>query len=289
MPIRTILTLLVAAVLGVAAVLLTRNYLGHQRANIVQTQAQGMSTVVVAAQPLARGVLLTPSVLKVASYPTSAVPAGAFSTIQQATAGGDRRALRNLAANEPILPDRITAPGGRASLSAQLTPGMRAVTFRSNDVAGVAGFVLPGDRVDVMLTRTVSGGAGGQDNTITQVVAGNVKVLGIDQVVNETMDKPTVAKAITLELTPDQAQALPLAESLGTVSLALRHISDELPLTRTVTTVSDLGAGPYRAAPVYRAAAATPMGTIRHAVAHAIGSTVKVTRGVETTSYSVGN
>jgi pilus assembly protein CpaB len=164
---------------------------------------------------------------------------------------------------------------------------MRAVTFRSNDVAGVAGFVLPGDRVDVMLTRSVSGG-GGEDNTITQVVAGNVKVLGVDQAVDEHMDKPTIAKAITLELTPDQAQALPLAESLGSVSLALRHISDELPLSRTVTTVSDLGAGSYRAAPVYRAAATTPMATVRRAVAHAIGSTVKVTRGVETTSYSVG-
>jgi len=288
MPIRTILTLVVAAILGVAAVLLTRSYLGHQRVTAQDATAQGMTTVVVAAQPLARGVLLTPGVLKVATYPASAVPMGAFSTIQQVTAGGDRRVMRDLAANEPILPDRVTAPGGKASLSAQLTPGMRAVTFRSNDVAGVAGFVLPGDRVDVMLTRTVAGGAGGQDNTITQVVAGNVKVLGVDQVIDEHMDKPTVAKAITLELTPDQAQALPLAESLGSVSLALRHISDELPLTRTVTTVSDLGAGSYRAAPVYRAAATTPLGTIRHAVAKAIGSTVKVTRGVETTSYSVG-
>jgi pilus assembly protein CpaB len=288
MPIRTILTLVVAAILGVAAVLLTRNYLGHERAKVAQSGApEGMTTVVVAAQPLARGVLLTPGVLKVASYPSTAVPVGAFTNLQQLTAGGERRVLHNLSANEPIMPDSVTLPGGKASLSAQLTPGMRAVTFRSNDVAGVAGFVLPGDRVDVMLTRSVAGG-GGEDNTITQVVAGNVKVLGVDQAVDEHMDKPTIAKAITLELTPDQAQALPLAESLGSVSLALRHISDELPLTRTVTTVSDLGAGSYRAAPVYRAAATTPMATVRRAVAHAIGSTVKVTRGVETTSYSVG-
>jgi pilus assembly protein CpaB len=196
--------------------------------------------------------------------------------------------LHPLAANQPLLPDSVTLPGGRASLSSQLTPGMRAVTFRSNEVAGVAGFVLPGDRVDVMLTRTVAGG-NGQDNTITQVIAGDVKVLGVDQAVDENMDKPTVAKAITLELSPDQAQTLPLAESLGNVSLALRHISDDLPIRRTVTTVSDLGAGGYRAAPVYRAAApAAPMATIRHAVARAIGSTVKVTRGTETTSYSVG-
>lgn len=289
MPIRTIVTLVVAAILGVVAVLLTRTYLGHQRANVAQNgSTEGMATVVVASQPLARGVLLTPGVLKVANYPANAVPAGAFTSIQQVTAGGERRVLHPLAANQPLLPDSVTLPGGRASLSSQLTPGMRAVTFRSNEVAGVAGFVLPGDRVDVMLTRTVAGG-NGQDNTITQVIAGDVKVLGVDQAVDENMDKPTVAKAITLELSPDQAQTLPLAESLGNVSLALRHISDDLPIRRTVTTVSDLGAGGYRAAPVYRAAApAAPMATIRHAVARAIGSTVKVTRGTETTSYSVG-
>jgi pilus assembly protein CpaB len=289
MPIRTIVTLVVAAILGVVAVLLTRTYLGHQRANVAQNgAAEGMATVVVASQPLARGVLLTPGVLKVANYPANAVPAGAFTSIQQVTAGGERRVLHPLAANQPLLPDSVTLPGGRASLSSQLTPGMRAVTFRSNEVAGVAGFVLPGDRVDVMLTRTVAGG-NGQDNTITQVIAGDVKVLGVDQAVDENMDKPTVAKAITLELSPDQAQTLPLAESLGNVSLALRHISDDLPIRRTVTTVSDLGACGYRAAPVYRAAApAAPMATIRHAVARAIGSTVKVTRGTETTSYSVG-
>lgn len=290
MPIRTIATLVIAAFLGVLAVILTRNYLSHQRTTADQAAgAQGMTAVVVAAQPLARGVLLTPGVLKVANYPANSVPAGAFTSIQQVTVGGERRVLHPLAANQPLLPDSVTLPGGKASLSAQLTPGMRAVTFRSNDVAGVAGFVLPGDRVDVMLTRSISGGAGAQDSTITQVIAGDVKVLGIDQVIDEKTDKPAVAKAITLELSPDQAQALPLAESLGTVSLALRHISDDLPIRRTVTTVSDLGAGGYRAAPVYRAAApAAPLATIRHAVARAIGSTVKVTRGTETTSYSVG-
>ena len=289
MPIRTIVTLIVAAILGVVAVVLTRSYLSHQKGQVAGNgAAQGQVSVVVAAQPLARGVLLTPAVVKVANYPANAVPSGAFSSIQQVTLGGQRRVLHPLAANQPILPDSVTLPGGKASLSSQLTPGMRAVTFRSNDVAGVAGFVLPGDRVDVMLTRSVAG-ATGADSTITQVIAGNVKVLGVDQQVNENLDKPTVARAITLELTPDQSQALPLAESLGSVSLALRHISDELPVRRTVTTISDLGAGGYRAAPTYRAATpAAPLTTIRHAVARAMGSTVRVTRGTETTSYSVG-
>lgn len=275
MPIRTIITLVVAALLGLAAVLLTRSYLGREQAQQARTAAPVETvTVVVASQPIARGVALTPQLLKVAHFPKAYVPVGSFRTVQEATAGGVRRALRPIVANEPILPDRITGAGGRTSLSATMTPGMRAVTFRSNDIAGVAGFVLPGDRVDVLLTRSVSDGE--KDTTVTQVIANNIKVLGVDQDVNENMEKPTIARAITLEVTPQQGQALSLAQSLGTVSLALRHISDELPGGRLITTSSDLGGiRPRKAPPV-----AGPTGVP--------GRTVKVTRGTETSTYSVG-
>ena len=214
MPIRTILTLVVAALLGLAAVFLTRAYLGRQQAAEVKADVNaGTTTVVVASQPIGRGVALTPSVLKVAHFPREYVPVGSFRTVQEATAGGVRRALRPISANEPILPDRVTGAGGRANLSATMTPGMRAVTFRSNEVSGVAGFVLPGDRVDVLLTRTIAGAGGGQETTVTQVIANNIKVLGVDQEVNESLEKPTVANAITLEVTPEQGQALSLAQS----------------------------------------------------------------------------
>ena len=283
MPIRTIITLVVAALLGLAAVLLTRSYLGRQdRAAEVADVNAGMATVVVASQPIGRGVALTPSVLKVAHFPKEYVPVGSFRTVQEATAGGVRRALRPISANEPILPDRVTGAGGRANLSATMTPGMRAVTFRSNEVSGVAGFVLPGDRVDVLLTRTIAGAGGGQETTVTQVIANNIKVLGVDQEVNESLEKPTVANAITLEVTPEQGQALSLAQSLGTVALALRHISDELPAGRLITTSSDLGG--YRARP----AAAPPSGPVTGGTAAKGGRTVKVTRGTETSTYSVG-
>ena len=283
MPIRTILTLIAAALLGLVAVFLTRSYLARQdgAAEVADVNA-GTTTVVVASQPIGRGVALTPSVLKVAHFPNEYVPVGAFRTVQEATAGGVRRALRPISVNEPILPDRVTGAGGRTSLSATMTPGMRAVTFRSNDVAGVAGFVMPGDRVDILLTRSVEGGSGGQQTTVTQVIANNIKVLGVDQEVNESLEKPTVANAITLEVTPEQGQALSLAQSLGTVALALRHISDELPAGRLITTSSDLGG--YRARP----AAAPPSGPVTGGTAAKGGRTVKVTRGTETSTYSVG-
>lgn len=275
MPIRTIITLVVAALLGLAAVLLTRSYLGREQAQQARdTTPVETVTVVVASQPIGRGVALTPSVLKVAHFPKAYVPVGSFRTVQEATAGGVRRALRPIVANEPILPDRITGAGGRTSLSATMTPGMRAVTFRSNDIAGVAGFVLPGDRVDVLLTRS---GVGENDTTVTQVIANNIKVLGVDQQVNENLEKPTVARAITLEVTPAQAQALSLAQSLGTVSLALRHISDELPGGRLITTSSDLGGVRRPAPPVAGPAGGGPT-----------GRSVKVTRGTETSTYSIG-
>ena len=280
MPIRTILTLIAAALLGLVAVFLTRSYLARQdgAAEVADVNA-GTTTVVVASQPIGRGVALTPSVLKVAHFPKEYVPVGSFRTVQEATAGGVRRALRPISANEPMLPDRITGAGGRTSLSATMTPGMRAVTFRSNDVSGVAGFVLPGDRVDILLTRSVEGG-GDKEATLTQVIANNIKILGVDQEVSETLDQPTVAKAITVEVTPEQGQALSLAQSLGTVTLALRHISDEIPAGRLITTSSDLGG--------YRPRAATPPSGPVSGGATSGGKTVKVTRGTETSTYSVG-
>lgn len=289
MPIRTIATLAVAVLLGLVAVFLAQSWLGRQRQSDLQTAAMvGTVPVVVAAQPIARGVALQPTLVKVVRYPQSSVPPGAMTSVAQATEGGTRLVLRPLAPNEPILPDKVTAPGGKVNLSAAMTPGMRGVTFRSNDVAGVAGFVLPGDRVDVLLTRDVTRGGtqGGAPDVVTQVLADNVKVLGVDQVSDETSDKPVVAKAITLEMTPEQAQAISLAQAVGNVSLALRQVADEAPVARRVTTVADLGG--FR---IYRPTPASytprPLAPRAGGGKAPSGSEVRVTRGIETKSYTV--
>ena len=283
MPIRTIATLSVAVFLGLVAVFLMQNWISGQRAADRQRVAANATVpVVVAAQPIARGVALQSGVLRVAQYPQGAVPEGAFNSIEGLTAGGGRLALRPLSPNEPILASRITQAGGKANLSAALTPGMRAVSFRSNDVAGVAGFVLPGDRVDVLLTRSV--GQNEQASSLTQALAENVRVLGVDQTDDEGADKPQVAKAITIEVTPEQAQEISLAQSIGSVSLALRQIGDQKPLDRRTTTVADLTGNPraVRAAPAVRR-------VIRVSGPRAVSNVdeVQVTRGVVTTGYSV--
>jgi pilus assembly protein CpaB len=267
--IRTIATFAVAIFLGVFAVILTRAYLGAAGQRTAGPSAAGTVPVVVAAQPLDRGVVLQPSVLKLVNFPADSIPANAFHSVAELTGGKDqqRLALRSLAANEPILASNISGPGGKLNLSGTIASGMRAVSLRSSDIIGVGGFVLPGDRVDVLLTRT-SGNGNNAANTVTQVLAENIRVLGVDQSDNDQSDKPVISKAITIEVTPEQAQSISLGQTVGTVSLTLRHVADDTPLIRKSTAVSDLGLGPRKAA--------APA-----------GPAVRVVRGTESSRFSM--
>lgn len=285
MPIRTLATLAVAIFLGLGAVVLAQLWLGRQRqADVATASVAGTVPVVVASQPIARGAVIQPSAVKIVRFPQASAPAGALGAIADLSTGGARYALGPIVANEPILTTKITTPGGKVNMSASLTPGMRAVTFRANDVAGVAGFVLPGDRVDVLLTRE-AGGADGRANYQTQVVADNLKVLGVDQIDDETATKPVVVKAITLEVTPEQAQTISLAQAVGTVSLSLRQVSDQALVGKRLTTIADLGG--YRApASGLKGGAPRTRGPVTR-VASASGPTISVTRGVVSTEYAV--
>ena len=271
---RTIATLAVAILLGLVAVVLVRNYLGSARpANPTQT-ALATRPVVVAAQPIERGVALQAPLLKVVNYPADAVPADAFVSISQLTppASTGRLALRSLAANEPVLAASISGPGGKLNLSTVVSPGMRAISLRSSDVAGVAGFVLPGDRVDILLTRAV--GAKDEVTTVTQALAEDVLVLGVDQLSSQETDKPVVARAITVQVTPEQAQKIWLGQAVGAISFSLRHVADDAPLARKAITSQELGF--------------TPRQAIARAIRRAPGVyQVKVTRGIDTAGYDV--
>jgi len=276
MPIRSIATLAVAIFLGVVAVFLVRSYLGAQKGPAGQA-AIATTPVVVASQQIERGKTVEGPSIKLVNYPSSAVPAGSFHALTDLTGTpADKRvAMRAIAANEPILADAISGPGGRLVLSASITQGMRAVTLRSNDVAGVAGFVLPGDHVDILLTRTLN------NRPVTQVLDSDVRVLGVDQTDDQAANKPQVARAVTVELAPDQAQKLTLAQTVGQISLSLRHPADELPLTKVATTVSDLGFFSPRTG-VTRA-------IVRRRAARPPGEEIHVTRGLEMVGYRVLN
>jgi pilus assembly protein CpaB len=114
--------------------------------------------------------------------------------------------------------------------------GLKAVTIRVNDVDGVGGFVLPGDHVDVSLTRQID-----KSNATSEIVLQNVRVLAIDQMADERLDKPAVVKAVTLEVDVTGAQKLSLAASIGSLSLMLRKAGEaNSQYTRRIT-LSDLG------------------------------------------------
>ena len=147
-----------AVLFGLLAVFVAQSWLNRQaelrlrHMEAAQKPVPGR-TVVVASSPLRFGMALTPQSLREVSWPQEAIPAGTFPSIQQLTAGGKRIVLASIEPNEPVLASKITGPGQRATLSAVIAAGMRAVTIRVNDVDGVAGFVLPGDHVDVLLTQ----------------------------------------------------------------------------------------------------------------------------------------
>jgi pilus assembly protein CpaB len=216
-----------AVLFGLLAVLVAQSWLNNQAdARMRSLQAQQgkpteTRTIVVAAKPLRFGNELTAQVLHEIPWSQDALPAGAFAKIGDVLAGGKRTVLAAIEVNEPILSVKITGPGQRATLSAVLHDGMKAVTIRVNDVEGVAGFVLPGDRVDIALTRL-----DGKGGASTDVVLQNATVLAIDQVADERVAQPSVAKSVTLEVDVVSAQKLGLAASLGTLSLILRKAGE---------------------------------------------------------------
>jgi pilus assembly protein CpaB len=242
--IRTVVTLAVAIFLGLIAVVAVRGHLNSMAIPIPAPVADTSGVpVVVAAQPMTRGTAVQPAFLKVINFPAGNAPAGVFHSISELTAGGQRLASRSMVINEPLLIDSVTPPGGKLNLADIVSEGMRAISIRTNDVIGVAGFIIPGDRIDVLLTRQ-TGTSNDPNNNITQVLADNVRVLGVDQSSNDESDKPVVSKTVTVEVTPKQAQGISLGSQLGSVSLTLRPVADVTPLQIRSTSVSDLERSP---------------------------------------------
>ncbi len=230
-----------AVLFGLLAVFLAQVWLNNQadeRMKSLEAQrkaAPPARTIVVAAKSLRFGDELAASSVREVAWPEAALPAGSFSKIADLTKG-KRIVLAAIEPNEPVLAAKVTGPGQRATLSAMLGEGMKAVTVRVNDVQGVAGFVLPGDHVDVLLTRT------GEKNTaVTDVILQDARVLAIDQLADERTDKPSVAKAVTLEVSVTDGEKVSLATTVGTLSLLLRKAGEVVDSEARRVTSVDLG------------------------------------------------
>lgn len=306
---RNWIIIAVAAIIGIVAVILANGYLTGVEQNQERAAEQNrLVQIAVARVPMAYGTALTTENVRMVSWPATSVPAGAFQSTKALLGAETRVVLRPIEAGEPILPGKVTGPGGRASISALIDPDMRAVAVRISDVAGVAGFVLPNDSVDVLLTRTPKTEAEGQVDPITDVLLQNVRVIAIDQGANEKDNQPKLGKTATLLVDQQSAQKLALASQVGSLSLALRNaVNQDVFMAQTVGT-RDLGQGSVspsfynapRSSGATMAASPYPIPAMQAAAAGAARGTaapvrrkppnsveVEIVRGTASSSYDV--
>jgi pilus assembly protein CpaB len=239
--------LLLALTLGLAAAAYAASWLQQQAtANTFQ--------VIVAERDLTMGTRLQPDMLQTLDWPKAATIQGPLTTLDQAVG----RVIRTpMLRGEPLLHSKLAPMGEKGGLSSVLAPGQRAVTVKVNEIMGVAGFALPGNYVDVMVNTADS-----KDQPVSKIVIERIQVLAVAQDVSTNESKPRVVNAVTLQVSPQQAEQIDLARSVGSLSLVLRSHSDNLPVQTTGARKLDL----LPPAPIV-VASATPMATITKAVA----------------------
>lgn len=217
---REVIVMGLAVLLGLAAVAVASVWL------LRHPSSTGAHTVVVAGADINLGQRLSPEMLKLAEWPANSVPKNAFSD----PAKLQGRVLKSsMLVGEPISEAKLAPVGTLGGLSAMITEGKRAITVRVNDVVGVAGFALPGNYVDIIVSTQKDADNGPvalHPQSISKIVLERILVLAVAQEVNRDETKPRVVNAVTLEVTPEQAETLDLARSVGTLSLALRNQID---------------------------------------------------------------
>jgi pilus assembly protein CpaB len=248
--IRIFVVLALALTAGGGLALATYNYVQNTPARTVSLPTK---PVIVAATDLNIGAELTRDDIRTIDWPANAVPAGALSDPKDVVGRG---LIMPLIQNEPILPMKLASPEAGSGLPPAIPPGLRAVSVRVNEVIGVAGYVTPGTRVDVVATVNPTQN---HSDVTSKVILTDVQVLAAGtKIEQDGEDKPTPVTVVTLLVNPEEAERLTLAASEGKIQLALRNPLDrDNPTTRGVKQAGLLGtAPPVRV--VRRAAAAPP-------------------------------
>ncbi len=223
--------LAVAILAGLIAVLLASRWLTQQSNN-------GIEKIAVTTTDISLGQRLTPEMFKLTDWPAGSKPTGSFSELVKLEG---RVVKTSLLRGEPLLEAKLAPMGTSGGLSAVIAEGRRAITVRVNDVIGVAGFALPGNYVDIIVNTQKDGEHhANQDQNISKIVLERILVLAVAQEVGRDETKPRVVNAVTLEVTPEQAEKLDLARSVGSLSLALRNQIDPQPGTTLGATKATL-------------------------------------------------
>jgi pilus assembly protein CpaB len=217
---RFLVVLAGALVFGLLAAVSVSRYLSN-----AQAFAKDMTKVAVAKVAIPVGTKIIPEQMMVVQFPRESMPDGTFENMDKLTG---RVAVVNIAAREPITESRLAPEGTAGGLSAVIPEGYRAMTVKVDDVMGISGFIMPGTLVDVVVTITPEDNANGR-GPISKIVLQNIKVLANGQ----NIDKPenqrdaNSVKAVTLQVTPEQAEKLALASSEGRLQLVMRNSIDQ--------------------------------------------------------------
>jgi len=235
--IRVFMVLVLAITAGGALAFGTYNYMQQLPARTVSIPTR---PVVVAAADLDIGAELRREDIRIIDWPANAVPAGAISDPKQVIGRG---IVLPMIQNEPILPLKLASTEAGSGLPPAIPPGLRAVSVRVNEVIGVAGYVLPGTRVDVVATVSPTGN---NNDMTSKVVLTNVQVLAAGTKIERDTDrnKPMPVSVVTLLVDPEEAERLTLASTEGKIQLALRNPLDKtMPLTHGIRPAALLGYG----------------------------------------------
>ncbi|MDT8403041.1 Flp pilus assembly protein CpaB [Sulfuriflexus sp.] len=215
--------LAVALIMGVVAVYLVNTQLTRKTDDGAAMIPLETRQVVVAANDIDVGTRLDKLMLKTVDWPASSLPEGYFGELAAVLGDDAPVAVKEIRKGEAVIQYKLSTHGARGGLTPRIPAEKRAVTIAVNEVRGVAGFVLPGDRVDVMLTSS----AGRKDkHPVTRTLLQNIMVLGVDQLSSEKEDTPKVVNAVTLLVMPEEGKKLTLAQSVGDLNLMLRNEGD---------------------------------------------------------------
>lgn len=226
---RAVLMMALALFAGLAAVFFASSWL-------LNKSTTG-NKIAVAVADVNLGQPLNEKMIKLVDWPANSTPPGAFTDPGKL----EGRVLKtSISRGEPVMESKLAPVGTRGGLSAVIGEGKRAITVRVNDVIGVAGFALPGNFVDIIVsTQKDSRQTNNKIQNISKIVLERILVLAVAQEVNRDETKPRVVNAVTLEVSPIQAEKIDLARSVGTLSLALRNqIDPDMGMTSGATKLS---------------------------------------------------
>jgi pilus assembly protein CpaB len=287
----------VFAAISIYSWMISQSELAKRRVAVPGPQID-LTTVVVAKEDLNFGMAIKKDKLEEVQWPTRSVPAGSFRTVQAFFTERENRVVTmGMKRGEAVVGDKVTGPGQRASLSTMLEHGKKAISIRVNEVVGVSGFVLPGDRIDIIMTRTMGdakAGKGGEAQSYAALLLQNMRVLAIDQTADPKQDAPKLARTVTLEATLEEAQKITLAGEIGSLSIVLRENSSlstlEDPRRMTISDLSGDNGDKDRTATFAPTNAVAPAAAAVPTDAGGAGSgsvKVNVIRSVLPTEYSV--